>query len=197
MSASSATMSHSYSSTSAPRRTGFLRRLIVFVLFVAGILGMLVLLNFYQTNLSEVWMSVFAILGVGLASGSGARLLFYKWPGFIRFLLMVLVLFPAMFVLGIYTNWKIGIGPLNPWFEGDIDPYELIQLGGAFLVACIALEAWWKPAVRIDDEYVPEARYSTGSWRRQQMPVSSAVESSPAVQVRPAQHLTYQAKGRS
>src|SRR5690349_11910915 len=203
MSLSSAAMSQSYSSTSAPRRTGFLRRLIVFVLFVAGILGLLVLINFYQTNLPELWMTIFAILGVGLASGSGARLLFYKWPGFIRFLLMVLVLFPAMFVLGIYTDWKIGIGPLNPWFEGDIDPYELIQLGGAFLVACIALEAWWKPAVRIDDEYVPEVRHSSRSRRSESIPVEtyssprSSARSASALQVRPSTGITYQAKGRS
>src|SRR5688572_32531815 len=107
MSIQSATMSQSYSS--APRRPGFFPKLLVFLLYVAGIVGLMVLFNFYQTNLSTLWMTVFAILGVGLAAGSGARLLFYKWSGFVRFFLMLIVLFPAMFVLGIYTDWQIGI----------------------------------------------------------------------------------------
>lgn len=207
MSLSSAAMSQSYSSTSAPRRPGFLRRLIMFLLFVAGIVGLIVLINFYQVNLPPFWMTVFAILGVGLATGAGARLLFYKSAGLVRFFMMLIVLFAAMFVLGIYTNWQIGIGPLNPWFVGDIDPYELIQLGAAFLVACIAMEAWWKPAVKIEDEYyAPDVRHSSRSRYSEPLPVevstysaprSSSARSSPAVQVRPSQGLTYQAKGRS
>jgi len=200
MSIQSATMSQSYSS--APRRPGFFPKLLVFLLYVAGIVGLMVLFNFYQTNLSTLWMTVFAILGVGLAAGSGARLLFYKWSGFVRFFLMLIVLFPAMFVLGIYTDWQIGIGPLNPWMEGDIDPYELIQLGGALLVACIALEAWWKPSSRItDDGGGYEARYTSPPRRREQTPMAvsmqSAPRSSPALQVRSPDKLTYASKGRS
>jgi len=197
MSLSSATMSHSYSS-STPRRKGFFGKLILFLLFVAGIVGFMALFNVHQINLPQLWMIVFAVLGVGLATGAGARLLFYKWSGLVRFFMMLLVLFPAMFVLGIFSNWTLGIGPLNPWVEGEIDPYELIQLGGAFLVACIALEAWTKPSVKVQDEYVPEVRSSSsGSRRRQQTPAASVMESSPALHVRSPQAVTYQAKGRS
>ncbi len=197
MSISSATMSNSYSS--APRRPGFFRKLVVFLMFVAGIVCFVVLLNFYQTNLPPFWMTVFAILGVGLATGAGSRLLFYKWSGFVRFFLMVIALLPALFVLGILTNWQMGIGPLNPWFVGEIDPYELIQLGGALLVASIALEAWWKPTPRIDSG-VSEVRYSSRSRRREQTPVAASMQSTPrssALQVRPPEKLTYASKGRS
>jgi hypothetical protein len=198
MSIHSATMSHSYSST--PRRPGFFRKLVVFLVFVAGITGLMVLINFYQTNLSQFWMTIFVILGVGLAAGAGSRFLFYKWSGFVRFFLMLVVLFAALFVIGIYTNWQIGIGPLNPWFVGEIDPYELIQLGGALLVASIALEAWWKPASRILDDAAPEVRRSSRSRHREQTPVAASMQSMPRsspLQVRPPEQLTYQAKGRS
>ena len=198
MSILSATMSHSYSS--APRRTGFLGKLIVFLLFVAGMVGLMALINVHQVNLSPLWMTIFAIMAVGLAAGAGSRLFFYKWPGFVRFFLMLLVLLPALFVLGILTNWQIGIGPLNPWFVGDIDPDELVQLGGALLVACIALEAWWKPTSRINDDVMPEVRRSTRSAYREPSPMAYPVQMPQrpaALQVRSPENLTYQAKGRS
>src|SRR5258706_4615979 len=112
MSIRAATMSNSYSSTS--RRSGFLPKLVMTLLFVTGIAGLMALFDVYQKNLSSFWMMVFAILSIGMASGSIARMTYYQWSGFVRFL-MILLPFPfGLFVLGVFTNSRIGIEPLSP-----------------------------------------------------------------------------------
>ena len=146
MSIRTATMTNSYSPTI--RQSGFFRKLVVTLLFVVGIAGFMALFNDYQKNISSFWMMVFAILSIGLASGAASRITFYQWSGLVRFLVMLLALPLGLFVLGVLTNWKIGIGPLNPWVKGIIPQDELIQLGGALFVAIICLEAWWKPPVK-------------------------------------------------
>jgi len=193
MSIRTATMSNSYSP--ATRRPGFFRKLVITLLFVVGIAGFMALFNVYQKNLSSFWMMVLAILSIGLASGAASRITFYQWSGFVRFFVMLLVLPLGLFVLGVLTNWRIGIGPLNPWAKGIIPQDELIQLGGALLVAIICLEAWWKPRPKIED--LPDARSS--SRRREQTPPAASIQSvqprSP--QTRTQESLTYVPKGNS
>ena len=140
---STATMSNSYSPATR-HRTGFFQKLAVALLFVGCIASSMALFSVYQKNISPYWMMVLATLSIGLASGSICRMVFYQWVGFIRFVVILFVLPIGMFVLGLLTNWRMGIGPLNPWVKGIIPQDELIQLGGAFLVALISLEAWWK-----------------------------------------------------
>jgi hypothetical protein len=172
MSIRTATMSNSYSPT--PRRhSGFFRKLVVILLFVIGIAGFMALFNVYQKNLSSFWMMVLAILSIGLGSGAASRITFYQWPGFIRFFVILLVLPLGLFVLGVLTNWQMGIGPLNPWARGVIPQDELMQLGGALLVALICLDAWRKPRPKTED--TPDARASSS--RREQTPATASIQS--------------------
>jgi len=143
MSIRAATMSNSYSSTT--RRSGFFQRLVVAFLFVIVVASFMALFETYQKNISLFWMAVLAVLSVGLASGTISRMAFYQWTGFTRFIVILLVLPFGLLVLGLFTSWQIGIGPLVPWVRGIIPQDELFQLGGAFLVALISLEAWWNP----------------------------------------------------
>lgn len=186
MSIRTATMSNTYSSTA--RRPGFFRKLVFTLLFVVGIAGFMALFNLYQKNLSSFWMLVFAILSIGLASGAASRITFYHWSGYVRFFVTLLVLPLGLFVLGALTNWQMGIGPLNPWAKGIIPQDELIQLGGALLVAIICLEAWWKPHPKIKD--LPNVQGS--SRRREQTP---AVVSIQSVQPRSSQAPTQESLG--
>ena len=192
MSIRTATMSNSYSPVT--RRPGFFRKLVVTLLFVVGIASFMALFNGYQKNLSSFWMMVLAILSIGLASGAASRITFYQWSGFIRFFVMLLALPLGLFVLGVLTNWQIGIGPLSPWARGNIPQDELIQLGGAFLVAIICMEAWWKHPSKNEDAI--EVQRSPGS--REQMPVTTAVPSiQPRRQAHAQENLTYVQKGNS
>lgn len=160
MSLHTAAMSNSNASTHR-HTTGFLRRLTVCVLFVLGIAGFMALVNVYQVNLSPFLMLVFSNLAVGLAAGATPRACFYGWSAWLRFVAMLISLPLGMFALGFFTNWQMGIGPLDPWLNGELDPEQLTQLGGAFLVATLALMAWGKPAVKLD-QAGPEHRRSLG-----------------------------------
>ena len=171
MSIRTATMSNSYVPTT--RRSGFFRKLVVLLLFVVGIAGFMALFNVYQKNLSLFWMTVLAILSIGLACGSASRIAFYQWSGFIRFSVILLAVPIGLFILGVFTNWQMGIGPLDPWARGIIPLDELIQLGGAFLVAFICLDAWWKPPSKIED--VAEVQRSSRG--REQIPAAVSIQS--------------------
>ena len=190
MSIRTATMSNSYSPVT--RRPGFFRKLVSTLLFVAGIAGFMALFNVHQKNLSSFWMTVLATLSIGLACGAASRITFYHWSGFMRFFVILIILPLGLFVLGVLTNWQMGIGPLNPWAKGIIPQDELIQLGGALLVAIICLEAWWKPASKIEDAV--EAQHSSRSW--EQTPVTIAPPR-PRRQARAQESLTYVSKGNS
>jgi ribosomal protein L37AE/L43A len=186
MSIRTATMSNSYSPVT--RRTGFFQKLVFTLLFVVGTAGFMALFETYQKNLSLFWMTVLAVLSVGLAAGAASRMAFYRWSGVIRFFVTLLVLPFGLFVLGMFTNWQIGIGPLNPWVEGNIPQDELFQLGGAFLIALIGLEAWWEPRSNEDLHKV-----RTSSKRRKQTPARTSIQSAQprSPQVRTSEIMTF------
>jgi len=194
MSIRAATMSNSYSSTS--RRSGFFPKLVMTLLFVTGIAGLMALFDVYQKNLSSFWMMVFAILSIGMASGSVARMTYYQWSGFVRFLMILLAVPLGLFVLGAFTNWRLGIGPLNPWAKGKIPKDELIQLGGALLIAIICLEAWWKSPSKIEGVASSVAQRSSRSWEH--TPVAASIQpAQPRRQARTQEGLTFLSKGNS
>ena len=166
-----ATMSNSY--VPSTRRSGFFRKLVILLLFVVGIAGFMALFNVYQKNLSLFWMTVLAIMSIGLACGSASRIAFYQWSGFIRFSVILLAVPIGLFILGVFTNWQMGIGPLDPWARGIIPVDELIQLCGAFLVAFICLAAWWKPPTKIEDA----AEVQRSSRGREQIPAAVSIQS--------------------
>jgi hypothetical protein len=186
MSIRTATMSPSFSPTT--RRPGFFRRLVLIVLFVAGITVFMALLQAHQKNLSPFLMTVFAILSIGLAAGAASRIAFYHRSGFARFFAVLLVLPLALFVLGVLTNWQMGIGPLNPWARGIIPQDELIQLGCAFLVAFISLDAWWKSPSKVKDA----VKVRRSSKKRKSAAVPAVVQSFQAKRQVPLQEsLTF------
>jgi hypothetical protein len=168
MSIRTATMSNSYSPVT--RRPGFFQKLAFTLLFVVGTASFMALFESYQKNLPLFWMAVLAVLSVGLASGAASRIAFYRWSGFTRLIVTLLVLPFGLFILGVFTNWQIGIGPLNPWVKGNIPQDELIQLSGGFLVAFICLEAWWRPRPK---ENIHGARASSRK-RKKQTPQATA-----------------------
>jgi hypothetical protein len=151
MAVQTSTMS-SPSQFTSPER-GFLRRLIVLLLFTAGIVFWMSVLHRYQTRLSEEMMMVFADAAVALAAGLGARLTFYDRNWFIRFLAALAALILGLLGLGILTNWGLGIGPLEFWRE-RVDWIEIAQLGGGILVVLLSLMAWWRPAAQIEEDDV-------------------------------------------
>jgi hypothetical protein len=67
----------------------------------------------------------------------------------------------------------MGIGPLDPWIKKEVDTDQLIQLGGALLVAMISLDAWWKPRPKVED--LPEVQAASN--RREKTPAAASMQS--------------------
>jgi ribosomal protein L37AE/L43A len=130
------------SSSSTPRSSGFIRRLLGCMVFVLGIAVFMALFHRYQVNLDSFWMNAFSILMIGVAVGATPRASFYDWSWIVQFLTLLILLPFGLFALGFFTNWQIGIGPWNPWLQGRFAQDQLIQLGVSFLIATITLEAW-------------------------------------------------------
>lgn len=170
MSTRIAAMSNPYSFPM--RRHGFFRKLALVLAFAVGVAAFMAVLNIYQTNLSPQLMAIFAVLSLGLAVGSTTRLAFYEWSGFIRFLVILFVLPFSMFVLGLLTSWEMGFGPLDPWLRKQVDIDQLVQLGGALLVAMICLDAWWKTRPKVEE--LTESRVASN--RREKAPAAASMQ---------------------
>jgi hypothetical protein len=159
MSTQTATMSDAYPSPVNP--FSFLRKLVVLLSFVVGIVAFMALFDFYQNNLPDILMMVFAVASIGLSIGIGSRTVFYENSGLVRTLVAFTLLPLALYAIGFLSNWRIGIGPLGPWLEGLVDWSQLAQLIGGFFVTILALTAWWRPAASSDEmlpDYSPNHR---------------------------------------
>jgi ribosomal protein L37AE/L43A len=89
-------------------------------------------------------MSIFAVTGIALATGLGARIGFHGRNGFVRFIAALGSFVLGLFALGFFTNWRLGIGPLEFWRD-RYDWYEIAQLAGGPLLIVLSLYAWWHP----------------------------------------------------
>ena len=148
MSIRTATMSNSYSSTT--RRPGFFRKLVVSLLFVVGIASFMALFETYQKNLSLFWMTVLAVLSIGLASGAVSRIAFYQWSGFTRFFVTLLVLPFGLFVLGVFTNWQMGIGPLESLGQRNYSSRRTYSIRRR--ISCCAHRTWKRGGTLVRNE---------------------------------------------
>jgi hypothetical protein len=157
MSTQTATMSDPFSSL--VYAAGFIRKLVVLLFFVAGIVALMALFDFYQKTLPDILMMVFAVTSIGLSVGIGARTVFYENSGSFRTIVVLLLLPLALFALGFFTNWRMGIGPLEPWLNGLVDWSQVAQLAGGFFVVILSMTAWWRP-VGDSEDMLPRARRS-------------------------------------
>lgn len=157
------TMSNSL--PTANRQRGFTGRLVLLLLFVAGITFWTYFVYISQHAISKMLMTAFAALMISLAASLGARFLFYKRNWFVRLITAWGSLILGLFLLGIITNWRMGIGPVEFWRK-TYDWVEIAQLGGGMFVALLGLGAWWHgPAV------APVARKSNRTSKRRPTPV--------------------------
>ncbi len=171
MSTRTAIMSDSFSTST--HKPGFLPRLILLCLFVAGIEAIVILLFIYQVNLPPLLMTLFANICLGLAAGAGARSAFYQRSGFTRIFTTLVILTLSLYALGYFTNWKMGIGPVDSWTKGYVSWVELAQFCGSAVVAMSALWAWWQSPSKVLDDQIKSRRSSK---RREQARSAAAVQ---------------------
>ena len=142
-----ATMSPANASSTA-RRPALLRKLILLFLLVSAAALGLVFLFRQERRLPLLALIFFADAVLGMASGLGARTVLRRRNAFIRFVSAAAALIVGLYVLGYFTNWEIGIGPLG-FGQSEINWGSLSQLAIGFGTALMALAAWYQPVPRI------------------------------------------------
>ncbi|MBI3739250.1 MAG: hypothetical protein HY258_09415 [Chloroflexi bacterium] len=85
---------------------------LLFLLIVAIALGLVILFR-QKTGIPLLWFNLLADAGLGLIAGAGSRILLRQRNGFIRGLASAAMAIIGLVVLGYFTDWKSGIGPLQ------------------------------------------------------------------------------------
>lgn len=160
-----------------------LRKLVLLALLTTAYALGLVLLFFETGWFPSPLFSFFADSTLAVVAGFGSRLLLAQRHWTIRFIVATIMSVGGLAILGIFSNWKLGIdvSALSRDFVGWED---LIHLVIGITVSWAALWAWYRPVP--NDAEVSELRGSTHSavvvqprsWLpRPRMRIGSGVES--------------------
>ena len=145
MVAQTAAMSSFTPSSNTVRNYLFLKLLVLLVLVSASAFGMVVL--FREKSEYPLWLENWsAVVTLALVSGFGSRWILNRRSGFIRFVVAMVAYLFGLFLLGLFSEWKYGIGPFEIWpKEMDVD--GLIQVGVGLVIIILTFSAWRKRPV--------------------------------------------------
>ena len=137
-------MTSSTPTSPPPIRSSLPRRIII--LFLQAIISGLVIAIMFNEGypLAYLFMIFFDASAISLVSGFGARIILRERRIGWQLLASLAAMFSGLFVLGIATNWKYGLGPLS-FKPGRFDWGGLIQIITGTLTVTMSLFAWRKP----------------------------------------------------
>lgn len=121
--------------------THFLRRLILLLLLVVAAALGLVLLTRTKTDLPVLVLDILTDVGLGLIAGIAVRMLFNGRSGFVRSVASAAAVVIGLGVLGYFTDWKLGIGPLE-FGRKEVDFLSLAHLVVAADMSWIVQRLW-------------------------------------------------------
>jgi len=131
-----------------PLRAVLLRKLFLLALSMVGVALVLAIL-FNQVPGAAYLLRVFAsTLSLGLISGSLARFIFRRHSGLLRFTSAYAVFIIGLVLLGFFSGWQVGLGPLK-FGRNSVDWTGLGQLLLGIGTVILSLEAWQKPLVQV------------------------------------------------
>ncbi len=141
-----------------------MRKLILLVLLVVALALGLVIAFRQKNNFPLLLFNVLADVSLGLIAGIGARLVLRHRNGFIQALVASATVIIGLYVLGTFTDWKSGLGPVpfslnlsridwqdlahTPWGSvlrfksAGVNLLDLAHLVIAIDTAWISLRAW-------------------------------------------------------
>jgi hypothetical protein len=156
MNASTAAMSPVISSSSAVRNNLFLKVLALLVLVSASAFGLVLL--FREKSGYPVWLENWSAVAVlALLSGFGSRWILNRRSGFIRFVVAMFAYLFGIFLLGLFSEWKYGIGPFEIW-PRQVDVDGLVQIGVGLIIFFLTFRAWRKrPTIATEIAPAPQA----------------------------------------
>jgi len=168
-------------------RSGLPGKLLLLILFVAGITLWMAVLFEVEKDFPHEMLLAFSAIVVGLGSGLGARLAFGDRTGGLQVAGALAMHVAGLLALGFLTNWKLGIGPVEFWRD-RIDTLEATQVGAGALASLLALSAWRRPVRMRAASTGTRAIRPASAERVAATPRSSspAFVSAPASRARPA-----------
>jgi hypothetical protein len=137
-------MSDPASSPVEPVQIVLARKVILLsLLMIVTALGMTFLLRYIQDS-SLLLPQILSDVTMGLVAGLSARWVLHKAPAFLRILAALAFLIGGLELLGWFTGWQVGLGPLQ-FGPHLFDWYSLGQLILGIGIALLALYAWAFP----------------------------------------------------
>jgi hypothetical protein len=137
-----------YYSSPPSERSGLLRKIVlIFLLVTALALGLVIL--FREKPGYPYWLqNGLAASSLAVAAAFTARLALKRRSGFLRLVASLAALMVGLYVLGMASHWKYGIGPLNFWpraFDWD----AIAQAGLGIYLVFLALTAWSRRSLQV------------------------------------------------
>jgi hypothetical protein len=127
-----------------PAQLVLLRKLILLgLLMVVAALGLLLVLR-HMHLYSLVLPHILSDAAMGLIAGISSRWVLRRQTAFLRIVSMLAFLVGGLELLGWFTGWQVGFGPLKPGLPG-VDWSSLGQLLMAAGVSLLTLYAWTQP----------------------------------------------------
>ncbi len=120
----------------------FLKILLLLVFVSASAFG-LVLLFRERSNLPTWLENWSAVVMLALISGFGSRWILNRRSGFLRFVAAMFTYLVGLFLLGLFSEWKYGIGPFEIWPK-QVDVDGLIQVAVGLVIFFLVSRAWRK-----------------------------------------------------
>ena len=144
------------SSSTAVRNSLFLKLLALLVLASAATFGLVLL--FREKSDFPAWLENWsAVATLALVAGFGSRWILNRRSGFIRFVVAMFVYLFAISLLGLFSEWKYGIGPFEIWPQ-QVDVDGLFQVGVGTLIFFLTFRAWKKrPTIAAEIAPAPQA----------------------------------------
>jgi ribosomal protein L37AE/L43A len=177
-----------------------LRKLVLlFLLVVALALGLVILFR-HKSDVPLLLFNVLADVSLGLIAGLGSRLVLRERNWFIQASASAAMAVIGLVVLGYFTSWKSGFGPLPfgahgvNWLDlahlpsqvalffrrSQVDWLDLAHMSIAMDTSWIALRAWKQSAARVMEPSVRSSARVAEGWAPSR---SSHVAAAPAVVV--------------
>jgi hypothetical protein len=160
-----------YNSDETSERWHLLRRVFILLLLVIALSLGLVILFRQRNNVPLLLFNILADASLGLIIGLGTRFVLRQMNGFIQGVASAAMVVIGLAVLGYFTNWRTGIGPLQvglinvdwlnwaqlplklPLFTSSkMDMIDLAQMVIGIDTAWVALRAW-KSSPRVVGQY--------------------------------------------
>lgn len=166
-----------------------LRKLVLlFLLVVAAALG-IVLLFRQKPEFPVLLFTFFADVSLAIIAGLGVRNVLRNQGWFVRGVAAAAIVIVGLAVIGYFTDWKIGIGPME-FGRPTVDWLGLTQMVIAIDTAWITMRAWQPTGPRVMEPAARAAsprrtpRVPSSASPRVQLPRSWSVWPKPKVRTR-------------